>query len=226
MQHVTAALHRVAAFIDGDNLSATHADSIRKRAEALGRADVIRCYGNAMHLGGWSAAPGIEVVHAGTGKNAADILLVIDAVELCTHDAFQTVIIASSDRDFVHLANRLRTRGLHVVGMGEEKSPAHFRAACSEFRELSTGLKPRCTPFEGKLEEWTWCAISENGKQESGIRVNDLNHIMRSKHDVKISTHKEKTWRRYLADRPRLFDLDPRGPDARVRVQSEPSFGT
>ena len=44
--------------------------------------------------------------------------------------------IVSSDGDFTRLASRLRESGMQVIGMGENKTPRSFRAACSVFTDL------------------------------------------------------------------------------------------
>ena len=44
--------------------------------------------------------------------------------------------IVSSDGDFTRLASRLRESGMEVIGMGENKTPRSFRAACSVFTDL------------------------------------------------------------------------------------------
>jgi len=49
------------------------------------------------------------------------------------------------------------------------------------------------------------------------MRIMDLARNMHIQHGVKISTYPEKTWRAYLAARPDLYELDPRGPEAMVR---------
>jgi hypothetical protein len=41
--------------------------------------------------------------------------------------------IVSSDSDFTRLATRLREAGMKVFGMGEQKTPSAFRAACDKF---------------------------------------------------------------------------------------------
>ncbi|MEZ5723187.1 MAG: NYN domain-containing protein [Paracoccaceae bacterium] len=82
--------------------------------------------------------PGIRFVHAGTGKNAADLLLSIDAVELALREGYEMFVIASSDGDFSHLAIRLRETGHLVVGCGVATAPARFRTACSRFVELGS----------------------------------------------------------------------------------------
>ena len=68
-----------------------------------------------------------------TGKNASDIALVIDAMDLLHSGRFDGFCLVSSDSDFTRLASRLREQGSDVFGFGEQKTPESFRQACRRF---------------------------------------------------------------------------------------------
>lgn len=68
-----------------------------------------------------------------SGKNASDIALVIDAMDMYHKENFDAFAIVSSDGDFSGLASRLRRGGAYVFGFGEEKTPVPFRNACDDF---------------------------------------------------------------------------------------------
>ncbi|MES2845123.1 MAG: NYN domain-containing protein [Pseudomonadota bacterium] len=248
---------RVAVFVDGENISADHADTIRVRAERHGQVDVLRVYGNAASMVRWHDAPGYRLLHSGTGKNATDILLVVDAMELALSGEFSTVVIASSDKDFLHLVLRLREKGLTVIGIGEGKAPPLLRAGCAEFQQLEPQLQvvaEKCptpvaalpakltvptvavpavpvpavkvpkasvpTMLQGPaLDRSIRDVIAVNSKNGQGMRIVDLSRIIHAQHGVLISKQPERNWRSYLAARPALFDLDPRGPEAKVRFK-------
>jgi hypothetical protein len=245
---------RVAVFVDGENISADHADTIRVRAERHGQVDVLRVYGNASLLVRWHDAQGYRLLHSGTGKNATDILLVVDAMELALSGGFSTFVIASSDKDFLHLVLRLREKGLTVIGIGGGKASPFLRAGCTEFQQLEPQLQvvaekcaapvaalpakvpvpsvaapaldvpavkaPKATvpaTLQGPALDRKICdVIGKNGK---GIQIVDLSHIMHTQHGVLISKQPERNWRSYLTARPAFFDLDPRGPEAKVRLK-------
>ena len=67
------------------------------------------------------------------GKNASDIGLIIDAMDILYTGEVQGFCIVSSDGDFNKLATRLREAGKVVIGMGEKKTPESFRASCERF---------------------------------------------------------------------------------------------
>jgi uncharacterized LabA/DUF88 family protein len=68
-----------------------------------------------------------------TGKNASDIALVIDAMDLLHSGRFDGFCLVSSDSDFTRLASRLREQGADVYGFGAQKTPESFRQACRRF---------------------------------------------------------------------------------------------
>jgi uncharacterized LabA/DUF88 family protein len=68
-----------------------------------------------------------------TGKNASDIALVIDAMDLLHSGRFDGFCLVSSDSDFTRLAARIREQGTDVYGFGQQKTPESFRQACRRF---------------------------------------------------------------------------------------------
>lgn len=216
---------RVAIMVDGDNVSPAHAAWILQQGERLGQIVLARAYGDMTRGTGWHNAAAFHAVHSGTGKNATDILIAIDAVEFALTDVFDVIVLASSDGDFVHLARRLKQFGLHVVGVGKENTPDELRAACSVFHAFpvagtnapqSSDAK-RVTELDLNIRK----IIAAHSKNGSGIRIASLSTLMNRQYQVRISTFPERTWRAYLGARPHLYDLDPRGPDARVRFKPE-----
>ena len=133
---------RLAVLIDGDNASPRHARAVFEAAEALGEATVRRIYGDFSNrrLVSWNAAirnfaivPCHQPAHV-RGKNAADIALAIDAVDLTYRARLDGFLLVSSDSDFTRLAQRLREGGFAVYGFGESKAPPAFRSACHSFQ--------------------------------------------------------------------------------------------
>ncbi len=202
---------RVALLIDGDNIAADHMAALHDIAAQAGDPAIRRVYCDSSHLGQWSGAPGLRAIHSGAGKNATDMLLVIDAMALAYDGAADVFVIASSDRDFAHLAHHLREKGHRVIGVGEGKAPAVFRAACSDFRCLTAPLRD-LEPIDQKVRG----IILESGDAK-GFAIERLNNLVKTRHGLSISTRPERNWRAYLTKRPTLYACEPRGPLARVR---------
>lgn len=131
----------LAVLIDADNTSARYARAIFDEIASLGEANVRRVYGDfsGSRLSGWdSAVQSLAILQHQqrsntTGKNAADIALVIDAMDLMYKGKLDGFCLVSSDSDFTRLAQRLREDGLVVYGFGERKTPEAFRSACTRF---------------------------------------------------------------------------------------------
>ncbi|MFD1344497.1 NYN domain-containing protein [Litorisediminicola beolgyonensis] len=161
----------LAVLIDADNTSPKYAKALFNEIASLGEASVRRCYGDfsSQQMAGWSkvtAEFGLVPTHqpANTvGKNASDIALVIDAMDLMHSGRFDGFVLVSSDSDFTRLASRLREQGLDVYGMGMQKTPDAFRKACKRFIFLEnidgaptgtgTGRGKSPTAPSGNLEE-------------------------------------------------------------------------
>jgi hypothetical protein len=216
MQHETLAVAvgsfaRVAVFVDGDNLPPSLAEPILAAAARLGRADLRRVYAADGACKSWDAAAGFRVSRAAGAKNGTDLLLCIEAVAAACDERFERVAIASDDRDFIHLAHWLRERGVHVLGLGTAKSPDAWRAACTEFEVLPDAQAPAVpSPPVSALDRVLKAAIGRAPNGQEMVRVgNAMSQAQQRPPDG--------TWRAYMATRPDLYDLDPRGPKARVR---------
>ncbi|XDA99585.1 NYN domain-containing protein [Sulfitobacter sp. LCG007] len=131
----------LAVLIDADNVPAKHAEAILKEIAGIGEPALRRVYGDwsSEQLSGWTKhirTLGL-VAHQQTantkGKNASDIGLVIDAMDILHGRRFDGFVLVSSDSDFTALANRMREDGLMVVGIGEKKTPEALRNVCNRF---------------------------------------------------------------------------------------------
>ena len=133
---------RLAVLIDADNVSPSSAGDLMEKVCALGEPMARRAYGMVScfaNSAGWQKAQreyGIvarPLVSNISGKNAADIALVIDAMEFLYKSPCDGIVIVSSDSDFTALATKIREGGKVAYGFGGEKTPASFRSACTKF---------------------------------------------------------------------------------------------
>lgn len=135
---------RMAVLIDADNSSATAIEAILTQVATVGKANVRRAYGNwsKAELKGWrdklhehAIAP-VQQFDLTKGKNASDIAMAIDAMDLLHTGNIDGFAIVSSDADFTPLVMRLRQSGAEVIGFGQAKAPEPFRNACSRYFEV------------------------------------------------------------------------------------------
>ncbi|HEY0333063.1 MAG TPA: NYN domain-containing protein [Stenotrophomonas sp.] len=135
---------RIALLVDADNAPASKIDAILTELARYGTANVRRAYGNwkSPHLRSWEAVlheyaiRPIQQFAYSSGKNASDMAMVIDAMDLLYARNLDGFAIVSSDADFTPLVMRLRNDNLQVYGFGEEKTPLPFVRACSNFLYL------------------------------------------------------------------------------------------
>ena len=135
---------RIALLIDADNADASKIDAILNDLAEYGECNIRRAYGNwtkpelkrwTAELHGAAIRP-MQQFDLTAHKNASDMALAIDAVELLHAAAPDAFAIVSSDSDFTPLVHYLREKGRAVYGYGRANTPAPFQSACSRFTVL------------------------------------------------------------------------------------------
>lgn len=235
-------LPRFAVLIDADNTSPQIAGGLFEEVAKFGEASVRRIYGDfsGQQLKSWSeilqkhAIDPYQQFAYTKGKNASDIALVIDAMDLLHSGRFDGFCLVSSDSDFTRLASRMREQGADVYGFGAQKTPESFRQACRRFiytenllpapatssaeaPSKPVSLQPRSAaiPFLNKAisqieGEDGWVPLGQVGSQLSNL-FSDFD--VRSYGHSKLSDLVRKT---------EAFDIEKAegGPRIRARVAS------
>jgi len=230
---------RLAVLIDADNASAKIADGLFEEIAKIGEASVRRIYGDFSNARsrGWAdilskhaIIPQQQFAYT-TGKNASDITLVIDAMDLLHSGRFDGFCLVSSDSDFTRLAARIREQGVDVFGFGEHKTPESFRQACRRFvytenllaapantpdaAVRSTSLQPpdAATPIIKKVitqmeSEDGWVTLGEVGRQLANLA---------SDFDPRTFGFRNLS---SLVRKTNAFEIDePKGRSMRIRVK-------
>lgn len=168
----------VAVLIDDENVGLGSVEWLFDQVSNLGRILVRRAYSD------WSKGGdqrdqllqlGIEPVHvfrsSGSGKNASDIRLAIDAIDLMFSSPVDTFVVVSGDADFLPLVNKLRASGKMVVGAGREKSvSATLVKACDRYYYLDQHeqrqevAEPQPTPKDSLLVRAVHAGMDAEGK--------------------------------------------------------------
>lgn len=141
---------RIALLIDADNVPHSKIAEMLAELSKYGTANIRRAYGDWASAGlkNWKdklhdfAIRPIQQFSYSSGKNATDIALVIDAMELLYTQKPDAFCLASSDADFTPLVMQLKANGHEVYGFGERKTPAPFVNACTAFLYLDTLDEP------------------------------------------------------------------------------------
>lgn len=132
---------RIALLIDADNAPAEMIDEILTELSTFGLINTRRAYGNWTKSGlhGWQsklleyAVRPMQQFDYSKGKNATDMAMTVDAMELLYTEKPDAFGIVSSDADFTPLVMHLRAKGAAVYGFGAEQTPRAFVNACSRF---------------------------------------------------------------------------------------------
>lgn len=143
---------QIALFIDADNAPAKKIEFILSELANYGIVNIRKAYGNwtNQNLSGWAevlhdnAIQPIQQFDLTKGKNATDMAMTIDCMDIMYSKDVETFCIVSSDCDFTPLVMRLLAEGKSVIGFGERKSASPFVNACSKFLYLNDD-KDTCT---------------------------------------------------------------------------------
>ena len=146
---------RIALLIDADNAPADKVDEILTELSTLGEISIRRIYGNwtKPHLSGWQsklldyALRPMQQFDYAKGKNATDMAMTVDAMELLYTEHPDAFGIVSSDADFTPLVMHLRGKGAQVYGFGAVQTPKAFVNACSRFLYLESLGGPEEVPI-------------------------------------------------------------------------------
>lgn len=165
----------IALLIDADNSPAKSSQKILSELARHGKVNIRRAYGNwtSKNLKGWEAVlqehaiQPIQQYDLTKGKNATDIAMTIDAMDMLYTKQINTFCLVTSDCDFTPLATLILSEGKSVIGFGERKVPPAFVNACSTFLYLDdeeerpiTKMKPNELKGDTKLMNLVRDAIS------------------------------------------------------------------
>ena len=134
-------LQRIVMLIDADNTQigkledvigeiSTHGRIVVKRAYGNWRKDILKNWEKELKRLAIKAEQQFDYVN---GKNATDMALVIDTMNLLHKNIYDCFVIVASDSDYTPLAINLHESGVYVIGVGEKKTPEAFRNSCDEF---------------------------------------------------------------------------------------------
>lgn len=143
----------IALLIDADNAPAAKIDFIIAELATYGVVNIRRAYGNWKNqtLSGWEkilhefAIQPLQHFDLVKGKNATDMAMLIDAMDILYTKNVGTFCLVSSDCDFTPLVLRLRADGKQVIGFGGQNAPAPFVNSCSRFLYLDDSKKAQET---------------------------------------------------------------------------------
>ena len=182
-------LRNIALLIDADNTSPQAIDPVLTVMAELGQVNIRRAYGNFAkdNLARWDKITnkfGIrpqQQFDISKGKNATDMAMTIDAIDLLYQGKVDGFGIMTSDSDFTPLVTRLRQDGILVYGFGEKKTPEPFQAVCTRFlyideliasnRDEAPGAPAQNKQAVGDLQELILAAYREAKRDDEGYAL-------------------------------------------------------
>jgi len=187
---------RIALLIDADNAPASEIDAVLAEVARYGVANVRRAYGNwkSPRLKGWEsvlheyAIRPIQQFAYSRGKNASDMAMVIDAMDMLYARNLDGFAIVSSDADFTPLVMRLLTDGVKVYGFGEKKTPEPFVNACSKFTYIEALGQPHAADQEVEQDN------EETRPRKSGPELRNDTRLVQMLRRAVTSAEAEDGW--------------------------------
>ena len=154
-------LKNIALLIDADNTSPRGIDPVLTVMAELGQVNIKRAYGNFAkdNLARWDQIThkyGIrpqQQFDLTAGKNATDMAMTIDAIDLLYQGKVNGYGIMTSDSDFTPLVTRLRQDGIVVYGFGESKTPQAFKSVCTRFIDIEQLIRAQQADESGGQAE-------------------------------------------------------------------------
>ncbi|MFM1802744.1 MAG: hypothetical protein RJA81_2096 [Planctomycetota bacterium] len=204
--------HNLAVFIDLENLAQGFTNQkktrfeIQKVLERLlekGKLIVKKAYADWNRYQVYTSAfheAAIELIEipkrSQTGKNSADIRLVVDAMDLAwSKPHIDTFVIVSGDSDFSPLVSKLKENGRNVIGMGMKGSTSELlRDNCDEFIYYED--LERIEEDDQKMELTIQKDLPERKREAFSLLIDACNALVRENHDVLYASLIKDTMKR------------------------------
>lgn len=214
---------QVGVLIDFENVGSANLHNLFDQLSEVGRIIVKRAYADWTKLarkGEEMMELGVEARHyfrmSGSGKNASDICLAIDAIDLLHRTPIDTFVIVSSDTDFVPLVSTLRGSGKTVIGAGHRGVVSSALVhSCDRFIYLDDGKSAqRDTSALSKQADQLLRRAMDTSVDEQGLVVAAKLHNTMKRMDPSFDyrTLGYRTFSQYLSS-SKVIEIQRRGGD-------------
>src|SRR6202163_4117216 len=201
----------LAVFIDFENLALgfqgrrDRFDIVRvlERLVEKGKIVVKKAYADWSRFGPYTQAmheAAIELIEIPkrmqTGKNSADIRLVVDAIDMAySKEHIDTFVIVSGDSDFSPLVSKLKENGKHVIGLGMKGSTSELlRDNCDEFIYYED--LERQEQDEQQMATTLYADLPERKREVYSLLLEACNALRRENHEVLYASMIKDTMKR------------------------------
>ncbi len=189
----------------------------------MGEITIRRVFGDMALHKGWANETSYTATHCATsaGKNRADMMLVVAAMDFASRGLATSFVIVSDDRDFGPLVSHLCEHGFRVDWVGKPKPQvAKVQAVTPTAAKppaIKTTTMAAATP-KTALDMRLFKVIAAEPNASQGVTLVRLGHLMKGD-TVKEQTGKA-TWRAYLREKLDLFILEGAAGETRVRLKT------
>jgi len=206
---------KIAVFFDCENISAKYTQEIFDDLANHGEVIIRKAYDNwsERRSKSWSeklqefAIDPIQIFSNIANKNASDIKIVIDVMNIMNSSKVDIVALVSSDSDFTDLAKDIKSKGFEVMGYGEIKTHNSLRNAYSSFIEL-----PINDELVSKNEESVISilksAINSTKGDNDYVLISQIGTYLKNKEASLIAkNYGGNTWGDILKKFPNIFEV-------------------
>ncbi|WP_237392997.1 NYN domain-containing protein [Helicobacter pylori] len=139
-----------------------------------------------------------------TRKNSCDLRIVRAMLEAINEKQIDTIALVSSDSDFRDLVIAVKSKGFHIIGFGESKTPDWMRNAYTTFIKLE---QQRIIQDEQILEIIK--NIIETNKQDDGYMfASDLGSLLKNKNGYIAKNFNSNSWGEFLKKHDDIFETE------------------
>jgi len=208
---------KVALFIDCENVSHKHIDTIIEELANYGEVNIRKAYGDWKNpsLNGWNEKLfdySLEPIHQPpytTTKNASDIKMTVDIMKvMCQNNNIDIIALATSDSDFTPLVTEIKSQGIQVIGFGEEKTCNVLQKACSEFIEVGVKIKEDNLANNTKLINILKNAIRHKKGDDDFAFVAEVGTYVKNQNAITAKKYGNyKSWGEIFKELDKFFEI-------------------
>lgn len=219
-------LKNIAVLIDADNSNPAAIDSALNQISLYGHISVRRAYGNWTkdNLKPWekpirelSIRPMQQIDYV-AGKNASDMAIAIDTMELLYSRNYDGFAFVTCDSDFTPLVQKVRESGIFVIGAGSSTPATSLIKACDvylrcEAKKKRTASKTKKDKAEEapklELDDLLYEACERYKNAEGYALLSSVgNYVYRVIPDFDIRKYGASSFSAYMESKPDLYELD------------------
>ena len=172
---------KLVLLVDAENITLKALDFILTESQKLGELAVKKAYADWSNpsyaqwkklLIDFGFHPVQQLTYVAK-KNASDIALSIDAMDLLYHSNFDAFCLATSDSDFTPLVLRLKESGKSVYGFGKENGVNAFKVACDKYFDVDKlPEKTADSPVSNNssFHQWLWTKLLREKKKANNTK--------------------------------------------------------